>query len=55
MALGAVNRDVLFLFLGSGLKMAAYGVAIGGLGVIASAWLLVRVLRIDELGAGSRS
>ena len=50
MALGAVNRDVLFLFLGSSLKMAAYGVAIGGLGVIASAWLLVRVLRIDELG-----
>jgi predicted lysophospholipase L1 biosynthesis ABC-type transport system permease subunit len=50
MALGAVNRDVLFLFLGSGLKMAVYGVAIGALGVMASAWLLVRVLRIDELG-----
>ena len=50
MALGAVNRDVLFLFLGSGLRMAAYGVAIGALGVMASAWLLVRVLRIDDLG-----
>jgi putative ABC transport system permease protein len=50
MALGAVHRDVLFLFLGSGLKMAAYGVAIGALGVMASAWLIVRVLRIDDLG-----
>jgi putative ABC transport system permease protein len=50
MALGAVNRDVLLLFLGSGLKMAAYGVAIGALGVMTSAGLLVRVLRIDEPG-----
>jgi putative ABC transport system permease protein len=50
MALGAVGRDVLFLFLGSGLKMAGYGVAIGGVAVMSSAWLLVRLLNIEHLG-----
>jgi ABC-type lipoprotein release transport system permease subunit len=32
------------------LKMAAYGVAIGGVAVMSSAWLIVRVLRITDLG-----
>jgi putative ABC transport system permease protein len=51
MALGAVGRDVLRLVLGDGLKMAAYGIAIGGVMVIAAVFLLKTAIfgiRIDN-------
>ena len=51
MALGAVGRDLLRMVVGGGLKMAAYGAAIGGVAVVAAAWLLVRVFEIRDLGA----
>ncbi len=40
MALGAVGRDVLALVVGDGLKMAGYGIAIGGVVAIAAVFLL---------------
>lgn len=52
MALGAVGRDVLGLVLGDGLKMAAYGIALGGVVVIATVFLLKSAIfgiRIDDL------
>ena len=51
MALGAIGRDVLTLVLGGGVRMAAYGVGIGGVAVIAAAWVLVRSFQIHDLGA----
>jgi predicted permease len=51
MALGAAGRDVLGLVLGDGLKMAAYGIAIGGVVVIAAVFLLKTAIfgiRIDD-------
>ncbi len=50
MALGAVGRDVLILVVGGGAKMAAYGLAFGGMALIATAWLLVRVLAVHDVG-----
>src|SRR5947207_8647855 len=40
MAIGATSRDLLRLVIGDGLKMAAYGIAIGGGAAAAAAWLL---------------
>ncbi len=51
MALGAVGRDVLRMVVGDGLKMAAYGAAIGGVAVVIASWALVRVFEIRDLGA----
>jgi putative ABC transport system permease protein len=50
MALGAVGRDLLSLVIGSGLKMAAYGAAIGAAAVALAAVLIVRVFRISDVG-----
>ena len=41
MALGALSRDLLGLVMGAGLRMAAYGVAIGGVAAAGAMWLLV--------------
>jgi predicted permease len=49
MALGAVGRDLLGLVLGSGMKMAAYGLSIGGIAVAVAAWLLVHNLKIQSV------
>ena len=38
MALGAISRDLLRMVVGDGLKMAAYGAAIGGVAVVVAAW-----------------
>ncbi|MGD0868465.1 MAG: ADOP family duplicated permease [Bryobacteraceae bacterium] len=51
MALGAVGRDVLGLVLGDGLRMAAYGIGIGGVVALAAAFLLkseVFGIRMDD-------
>ena len=50
MALGATWRDVLSLIVGSGLGMAAYGVAIGGSLAIAGTLYLGRVFQIAGIG-----
>ena len=52
MALGATGRDLLLMVVGDGLKMAAYGAAIGAVGIAASRrGLLVRAFEIPGLGA----
>ena len=53
MALGAVSRDLLYLVVGSGLKMAAYGVAIGGIASIAAVWLLIDQFEIHVGNGGT--
>lgn len=50
MALGAVARDILFLVVGGGLKVATYGVAIGAVAVIGAMWLLLQVFDVQNLG-----
>src|ERR1035437_2588438 len=50
MALGATSRDLLYLVMGAGLRMAAYGVVIGCIAAAAATWLLVRELRFDTPG-----
>ena len=50
MALGATSRDLLYLVTNSGLRMAAYGVGIGGVAAIAATWLLVRQFHIENPG-----
>ncbi len=49
MALGALTRDLLRLVLGNGVRMAAYGVALGAIAVAGCAWLLVRQLEIQHI------
>jgi len=50
MALGAIGRDLVRLIVGDGLKMAAYGVVLGGIGVIGATWLIVRWFDIGTVG-----
>jgi putative ABC transport system permease protein len=49
-ALGAVSRDVLALVVGSGLNMAACGIAAGAVAVAAGARLLARYFETLEVG-----
>ena len=51
MALGAVDRDLISLVLGGGLKMAVYGLVVGIVGVIGATWLLIQHLNVREIGA----
>ena len=53
MALGALPRDLLRLVVGSGMKMAAWGIAIGGVASIAATWLLVRSFEIQVGNGGA--
>jgi serine phosphatase RsbU (regulator of sigma subunit) len=50
MALGATSGGVLSLIVADGLRMAAYGVAAGGVAAIAASWYLGRVFEIGQLG-----
>jgi serine phosphatase RsbU (regulator of sigma subunit)/ABC-type antimicrobial peptide transport system permease subunit len=50
MALGAVNRDLVTLVLGGGLKLALAGVAVGSLALVGGVWLLVRYLEVANFG-----
>ena len=50
MALGAVNRDLVGLVLGGGLKLSLAGVAIGSVALAGGVWLLVRYLEVTNFG-----
>ena len=50
MALGAVNRDLVALVLGDGLKLAVAGVAVGSIALAGAVWLLVRYLEVANFG-----
>ncbi len=50
MALGAVNRDLVALVLGGGLKLALVGVAVGSIALVGGVWLLVRYLDVANFG-----
>jgi predicted permease len=50
MALGAVNRDLVALVLGGGLKLAVVGVAVGSIALVGAVSLLVRYLAVANFG-----
>jgi len=50
MALGAVNRDLVALVLGGGLKLSMAGVAVGSIALFGGMWLLVRYLEVANFG-----
>jgi len=50
MALGAVNRDLVALVLGGGLKLSLAGVAVGSVALVGGVWLLVRYLEVAHFG-----
>jgi serine phosphatase RsbU (regulator of sigma subunit) len=52
MALGAGGSGVLALIVGSGLKMAAYGIIAGGLASVGVAFYMDRILRYGQPDAG---
>lgn len=49
MALGAVRGDVLGLVVGGGLKMAVYGMVLGGVAAAGATWLLLHSYRIESV------
>ena len=53
MALGATSREVLSLIVSDGLKMAAYGVAAGGIAAIGGAMYLGRIFNDGGAGTGA--
>jgi len=53
MALGPTARDLLMLVVGSGMKTAAYGIAIGGAVSVAAVWFLVRHFEIASGNGGA--
>jgi putative ABC transport system permease protein len=53
MALGALPRDLIRLVVGSGMKMAGWGIAIGGVAAIAATWALVRNFEIQVGNGGA--
>ncbi len=50
MALGAVNRDLVALVLGGGLKLALAGLAVGSIALVGGVPLLVRYLEVANVG-----
>ncbi len=50
MALGAVNRDLVALVLGGGLKLSLAGMAVGSIALVGGVWLLVRYLEVANFG-----
>ena len=50
MALGAVNRDLVALVLGDGLKLSLAGMALGSVALAGGVWLLVRYLEVTNFG-----
>ena len=50
MALGAVNRDLVALVLGGGLKLSLTGVAVGSIALVGAVWLLARYLEVANFG-----
>jgi serine phosphatase RsbU (regulator of sigma subunit) len=49
MALGAVRRDLLGLVVGGGLKMAVYGVVLGGVAAAGATWLLLHSYKVESV------
>jgi predicted permease len=50
MALGALNRDLVTLVLGGGLKLSLAGVAVGSIALVGAVPLLVRYLEVANFG-----
>jgi putative ABC transport system permease protein len=50
MALGAVNRDLVALVLGGGLKLSLAGIAVGSIALAGCVWLLMRYLAVTNFG-----
>ncbi len=49
MALGAVNRDLVALVLGGGLRLSFAGMALGAVALAGSVWVLARALDIADI------
>jgi len=49
MALGAVRADLLALVIGGGLKMALYGLALGGVAAACVTWLLTHAYGVHDV------